>query len=78
MVNVLRYLSVFIVSLTLFSCAGGGGDVKEDAVVSYEKKTISYLDIDSDVEDDFKSAIVLMQQDKNAEAVICFKNGHRT
>ena len=73
MVNVFRYFSVFIVSLTLLSCAGGGGEFKDDAVVSYEKKTISHLDIDSDVEDDFKSAIVLMQQDKNAEAVTVLK-----
>jgi len=73
MAKALRYLSVLIISLTLLSCAGGG-DVKQDEVVSYEKKTISYLDIESDVEDDFKSAIVLMQQDQNAQAVSVLKS----
>ena len=73
MAKALRYLSVLIISLTLLSCAGGG-DVKQDEAVSYEKKTISYLDIESDVEDDFKSAIVLMQQDQNAQAVSVLKS----
>jgi len=73
MMKVLKYLSVFIVSLSLFSCAGGG-DVREDEVVSYEKKTTRHLDIDSDVEDDFKGAIVLMQEDKNAQAVSVLKS----
>jgi len=72
MINALKYLSVFIVSLSLFSCAGGG-DVREGEVVSYEKKTTRHLDIDSDVEDDFKSAIVLMQEDKNAQAITVLK-----
>ena len=74
MIKVLKYLSVFIVSLSLFSCAGGGGEVREDAVVSYEKKTTRYLDIDSDVEDDFKGAIVLMQEEKNSQAVSVLKS----
>ena len=73
MAKALRYLSVLIISLTLLSCAGGG-DVKQDEAVSYEKKKISYLDIESDVEDDFKSAIVLMQQDQNAQAVSVLKS----
>ncbi len=71
--KVSKYLSVFIVSLSLFSCAGGG-DVREDTVVSYEKKTTRHLDIDSDVEDDFKGAIVLMQEEKNAQAVSVLKS----
>jgi len=74
MMKVLKYLSVVIVSLSLFSCAGGGAEVKDDAVVSYKKKTTRYLDIDSDVEDDFKGAIVLMQEDKNAQAVSVLKS----
>ena len=73
MTKALRNLSVLIISLTLLSCAGGG-DVKQDEAVSYEKKTISYLDIESDVEDDFQSAIVLMQQDQNAQAVSVLKS----
>jgi tetratricopeptide (TPR) repeat protein len=73
MAQALKYFSILIVSLTLLSCAGGGGEVKEDAVVSYEKKESRYLDVDSDVERDFKSAIVLMQQDNNAQAVSVLK-----
>jgi len=73
MARALRYISVLIISLTLLSCAGGG-DVKQDEAVSYEKKTISHLDLGSDVEDDFQSAIVLMQQDQNAQAVSVLKS----
>lgn len=74
MIKLLKYLPVFIVSLGLLSCAGSGGEVKEGEVVSYEQKTTRYLDIDSDVEDDFKGAIVLMQEDKNAQAVSVLKS----
>ena len=73
MARALRYISVLIISITLLSCAGGG-DVKQDEAVSYQKKTISHLDIGSDVEDDFQSAIVLMQQDQNAQAVSVLKS----
>ena len=48
--------------------------MKQDEAVSYQKKTISHLDIGSDVEDDFQSAIVLMQQDQNAQAVSVLKS----
>jgi len=73
MVKVMKCLSVYIMTLILFSCAGSGGEFKDDAVVSYEKKTTSHLDIDTDVEDDFKRAAVLMQEDKNAQAISVLK-----
>ena len=73
MVEIMKCLSVYVMTLILFSCAGGGGEFKDDEVVSYEKKTTSHLDIDSDVEDDFKRAAVLMQEDKNAQAISVLK-----
>jgi Flp pilus assembly protein TadD len=54
--------------ISLFSCAGGG-DVKQDADIGSIKKTTSYVNVDSDVELDFKSAIALMQEEHYAQAV---------
>lgn len=60
------YLSVF-----LFACAGG--DVKQDADVGEIKKTVSYVNVDPDVDLDFKNALVLMQQGNYAQAVTVLK-----
>jgi tetratricopeptide (TPR) repeat protein len=67
MTGILRKLSIAILSISLFSCAGG--DIKQDADIGSIKKTTSYVDVDPDVELDFKNAIVLMQEEKYAQAV---------
>ena len=64
---IICFLSVF-----LFACAGG--DVREEADVTTIKKTTSHVDVDSDVELDFKNAIVLMEQDQNAQAIVVLKS----
>lgn len=70
---VMRRLAIYMLTLFLFACAGG--EVKEEEVVSsYKKKQVSYVEIDSDVERDFKSAISLMQEDKNEQAVTVLKS----
>jgi Flp pilus assembly protein TadD len=58
----------------LISCAGG--DVKEKDKTDYVAvdKQIYYADIDSDVEQDFKSAITLMQAENYAQAVSVLKS----
>ena len=63
---------IFICSLTvfLFACAEG---VKQDADNFETTKVTSYIDLDSDVEVDFKNAIILMQQGNNAQAVTVLK-----
>lgn len=65
---------VFICFLTvcLFACAGS--ETKQGADVIGHKKIMSHVDVDSDVELDFKSAIVLMQQGNNAQAVTVLKS----
>ncbi len=63
----LRRCSIFFMTLLLFACAGGEIKDQPDAIAI--KKPMSHVDIDPDVELDFKSAIVLMQQGKYAQAI---------
>ncbi len=69
---VLHRLFICFMSVLLFACAGG--EIKQGADEIEIKKTVSFNDIDSDVERDFKNAIVLMQQDNNAQAVTVLKS----
>ncbi len=63
---------VFVFSLTVFLFACAGSEIKQSADVVVEK-TSSYIDIDAAVELDFKSAVVLMQQGNNKQAVTVLK-----
>lgn len=69
----LQVCLIFSFAILLFSCAGG--EIKEETKpVTIETSTsYSHIDVDSDVEFDFKSAIVLMQEDKYAQAVPVLK-----
>lgn len=67
MVRNMYRVSIYLMVALLFACAGG--EVKEETSVTKIKKPTSYIDIDSDVELDFKNAIVLMQEEKYAQAV---------
>ncbi len=69
--NVLRKIFICLSCAFLFSCAGG--DVKTQTDVSTIKAPTSYVDVDSDVELDFKNAITLMQQEQNAQAIAVLK-----
>ena len=60
---------IFICLLTGFLFACAGSETKQSADVLEVNKTVSHVDIDSDVELDFKNAIVLMQQGNDAQAV---------
>jgi len=61
-----RCLLIFM-TVFLFSCAGGEV-TKETEVVAIKKHT-SPVDINPDVELDFKSAVALMREEKYAQAV---------
>ena len=54
----------------LYACATG--EMKQDDSIT-TKTSISYVDVDSDVETDFDSAVGLMQQGKHAQAVEILK-----
>lgn len=62
---------VYFLILLLYAC--NGSEVRQDAKEFSAKRNLKTIDIDSDVETDFKSAIVLLQQDKNAQAVTVLK-----
>jgi len=71
MVRLMHRISIYLMTVLLFACTGG--EVKEEVSVTTIKKPTSYIDIDSDVELDFKNAIALMQEDKNEQAVSVLK-----
>lgn len=64
--NLRRYL-VCLLTVFLFACTGG--EVKQDASVALISKKLDYVDIDSDVELDFKNAASLMQEGNYAQAI---------
>jgi len=70
MIEGLRKYFVCFFCVFLYACAGS--DTRQDDV-SVTKATISYFEVDSDVELDFNDAIELMQQDKNQQAVDILK-----
>ncbi|MBE9564359.1 MAG: tetratricopeptide repeat protein [Proteobacteria bacterium] len=63
----IRKLIIASICLFLISCAGG--DVKHGDEQVSKREKFERVDIDSDVEQDFKNAVELMQQDKYAQAV---------
>lgn len=65
---------IFICFLTVFLFACAGSETKQGFDVIEVKKTMSHVDIDSDVALDFKNAIVLMQQGNNVQAVVVLKS----
>ncbi len=70
MIEGFRKYFVCFFCVFLYACAGS--DTRQDDV-SVTKATISYFEVDSDVELDFNDAIELMQQDKNQQAVDILK-----
>lgn len=71
MVAIINRSMISMLTVLLFACAGG--EVKQETEVVAIKKPTSYVDIDSDVENDFENAIALMQEGKNAQAVPILK-----
>ena len=71
MTGIFRTFFIYLLCVFLFSCAGG--DLKQDADTGVMKKLI-HVDVDSDVESDFKSAIVLLQQEQYAQAIVVLKS----
>ena len=59
-------LLTLVAFVLLASCAG---EVRQDAEVIPTKVEIKNVDVDSDVEADFNQAVILMNEDKYAQAV---------
>jgi tetratricopeptide (TPR) repeat protein len=69
MISLRLFICIFCVFL--FSCAGGDLKQDEDSGVVNNKST--HVDVDTDVELDFKSALALMQQEKYRQAIDVLK-----
>ena len=68
-VVIVRKSVVCLLCVFLFACSGGQIREKEVGATTI-KATTSYVDVDSDVELDFKNAISLMQENQNAQAIV--------
>lgn len=68
--NILHRFVIYLLCMFLYACATG--ELKQDVSIT-TKTSISYVDVDSDVETDFDSAVDLMQQGKYAQAVEILK-----
>jgi tetratricopeptide (TPR) repeat protein len=71
MIRTLKIFSVCLMAGLLFACAGG--EIKDESGNVVARKQSDYVDIDSDVEEDFNNAIVLMQGGNNAQAIAVLK-----
>ncbi len=67
MIKTSKRILVFFLALFLFACAGG--EIKKEPDEIAIKKPMDRVNVDSDVELDFKSAVLLMQQEKYAQAI---------
>ena len=72
MTGVFRKFFIYLLCVFLFSCAGG--DLKQDADSGVTNKKSTHVNVDSDVESDFKSAIVLLQQEQYTQAIVVLKS----
>ena len=67
-----REFFVCLLCVFLFSCAGG--DLKQDADTGLTNKKLTHVDVDTDVDSDFKSAIALLQQEQYTQAIVVLKS----
>ncbi|VAW55274.1 hypothetical protein MNBD_GAMMA06-1048 [hydrothermal vent metagenome] len=71
--GMMRCCTILLLVAFLFSCAGGevknsmNTDSSSDSVLIQNK--VSHVDVDSDVEIDFKNAVVLLQESKYQQAI---------
>jgi tetratricopeptide (TPR) repeat protein len=72
-VVIVRKSVVCLLCIFLFACSGDQVREKEVGATTI-KATTSYVDVDSDVELDFKNAISLMQENQNAQAIVVLKS----
>lgn len=69
MTGIFRALFIYLLCVFLISCASSNLKQDYDTDVSVSSKKLTHVSVDSDVESDFNSAIVLMQQGDYAQAV---------
>lgn len=69
MKGILLKLLISMLYVLLYSCAGGG-DIKQEPDIGSVKKSSTYVDVDPSVENDFRSAIALMQNENYDQAVV--------
>jgi len=70
-IRILKRALLVFMALFLFACAAG--NVQQGTDVTVIKKPMSHVEIDPDVELDFKNAIALMREEKYEQAVPVLK-----
>ena len=67
MKNLIKIYFVTLLTVFLFACAGG--EVKTQADSGYVYKNNSYVDVDTDVENDFNKAVELLRKEQYQQAI---------
>ena len=67
MMSCLRNAFVTLMTVLLFACSSSG--IKQDVSNNIFSNNIGYVDVDSDIESDFSSAVILLNQKKFEEAI---------
>lgn len=72
MTVVMRQVSMIVSCVFLFSCASS--NLQQDADHGMASNSMIHVDVDSDVESDFYSAVELMKQEQYAQAIDVLKS----
>ena len=72
MTGISRKFFICLCCVFLFSCASG--DLKQESDSGIINKKLIHVEVDSDVELDFKNALVLMQQEDYKQAITVLKS----
>lgn len=67
MIGMLKFIVLLFSVQLLVSCAGG--EIKQEADSGIATKKLKYVKVNSDVNADFKSAVILMQQEDYGRAI---------
>ncbi len=71
MIEMIKKYFVYLLTVFLFACAGG--EVKQEADTQIFKKGVEHVNVDSDIERDFNSAVMLLHQGQYQQAVTVLK-----
>lgn len=70
--HVIRVILIMVLSVLMISCASNTTKVSQEPVIGKQDK--QHIDVDSDVQEDFSKAIVLLQQNNNEQAAVILES----
>ena len=70
--HVIRVILIMVLSVLMISCASNTTKVSQEPVIGEQDE--QHIDVDSDVQEDFSKAIVLLQQNNNEQAAVILES----